>query len=144
MVLMWGVFWQRAIKRAVNERTFHQGQYSGLPGRDCTSVCFMEELRFEFCEHTRFPMVNFDNDAASCYNQILVNLASLCQRVQEISRDVIFVHASTLQEAKFTLKTAHGISKLFYTHCKKFPIHGTGQGSMNSPTIWCFVSSELF
>ena len=29
-------------------------------------------------------------------------------------------------------------------HCKKFQPHGTGQGSGNSPMIWCFISSILF
>ena len=35
-------------------------------------------------------------------------------------------------------------SNTSYRHCKKFPIHGTGQGSENSPMIWCFISSILF
>ena len=43
MSLMWGVHWRNAMKRAVNDCTLHQGQYGGLPGRDCTTVCFMEE-----------------------------------------------------------------------------------------------------
>jgi hypothetical protein len=36
------------------------------------------------------------------------------------------------------------ISDTTYRHCVKFPIHGTGQGSSNSPMIWCFISSVLF
>ena len=128
----------------MNEGTFHLGQYGGVAGQECTSVCFLEELRFDYCECTCYPMANFDNDAASCYDRILVALASLCGRKQGIHKDVIFVHAKTLQEAEFTLKTKHGITEESYSHCTKFPIHGTGQGSTNSPTIWCFVLSELF
>ena len=128
----------------MRNKTLHQGQYGGLPGRDCSSVCFLEELRFDYADFTHFPIANFDNDAKSCYDRILVNIASLCSRKQGIDRDVIFVHAKTLKEAKFTLKTRHGISKSSYSHCTSFPIHGTGQGLTNSPTIWCFVSSELF
>ena len=52
--------------------------------------------------------------------------------------------ARTLQEAKYQLKTQMGISKAFYQHCELFPIYGTGQGSGNSPVIWCIISSILF
>eukprot|EP00957_Ditylum_brightwellii_P002728 209666-Ditylum_brightwellii.AAC.1 len=39
---------------------------------------------------------------------------------------LIFMHALTLAEAKFKLKTALGISEDFYQHCKAFPIYGAG------------------
>eukprot|EP00957_Ditylum_brightwellii_P042016 3181300-Ditylum_brightwellii.AAC.1 len=48
----------------------------------------------------------------------------------------MFVHATTLAEAKFKLKTALGVSEEFYKHCKAFPIYGTGQGSTKSLIIW--------
>jgi hypothetical protein len=37
-----------------------------------------------------------------------------------------------------------GLSTTSYTHSDDFPIYGTGQGSGNSPMIWCFISSILF
>ena len=54
------------------------------------------------------------------------------------------VMARTLKEARYKLKTTLGISELDYTHTSIFPIYGTGQGSGNSPAIWCIVSSVLF
>lgn len=42
------------------------------------------------------------------------------------------------------MKTATGISSTHYSHCHQFPIHGTGQGSGNSPSIWLLLSSTLF
>ena len=50
----------------------------------------------------------------------------------------------TLEEAEFKLKISASISESSYKHCVKFPLHGTGQGSTNSPTIWSFISSVLF
>ena len=49
-----------------------------------------------------------------------------------------------MEEAEFKLKISTKMSDTSYKHCLKFPIHGTDQGSTNSPTIWCFVSSVLF
>lgn len=104
----------------------------------------MEELRFDVADFTRYPLANFDNDARACYDRILISLSSLCGRKQGIGKEVIFVHAKTLWEVKFKLKTKVGILTREYSHCRKFPIHGSGQGSTNSPTIWCFVLSKLF
>lgn len=89
-----------------------------------------------------YSYCNFNNDATACYYQILCAIASLCGQKFGIHKDVAFIHAKTLEEAKFKLKIS--TKMLEYKHCIKFPIHGTGQGSTNSPTIWCFVSSVVF
>ena len=52
--------------------------------------------------------------------------------------------ANTLKECKYKLKTMLGVSEEYFTHCSFTPIYGTGQGSSNSPAIWCVISSILF
>lgn len=37
-----------------------------------------------------------------------------------------------------------GLAPTGYRHTDEHPIYGTGQGSANSPAIWCFLSSTLF
>ena len=71
-------------------------------------------------------------------------LSSIYGRKFGIYRDIVFVYAKTLEEAKFKFKTFIGISRSLYVHCAKFPIIGTGQGFTNYPMIWTFVSSVLF
>mmetsp|Transcript_22813 Transcript_22813/g.50924 ORF Transcript_22813/g.50924 Transcript_22813/m.50924 type:complete len:438 (-) Transcript_22813:647-1960(-) len=71
-------------------------------------------------------------------------LASLAAQGFGIHRQVIFVHAQTLEKAIFKMKLSNKVTGEAYHHYKQFPIHGTGQGSGNSPVIWCFISSELF
>ena len=141
---LWANRWRDQIRKAINDETMHPGQFGGLPGRSSTSVTFLEELRFDYVSLSRFPFANFDNDATACYDRILLAIASLAGKKYGIHSDVIFVHAKTLEEAEFKLKTLAGISKDSYKHCIKFPIHGVGQGSTNASYIWCFVSSILF
>ena len=43
-----------------------------------------------------------------------------------------------------TVKTKLDVSETFYKHCEAFPIFGSGQGSGNSPALWCIISSVLF
>ena len=49
-----------------------------------------------------------------------------------------------MENAIFKLKLSTKVSNEAYRHCKQLPIYGTGQGSGNSPVIWCFVSSKPF
>eukprot|EP00957_Ditylum_brightwellii_P197466 15045905-Ditylum_brightwellii.AAC.1 len=60
-----------------------------------------------------------------------------------MSRDVTFVHANILEEEKYRLKTALGVSDDYCTHCELFPIYGSGQGATNVPHIWLAISSTI-
>ena len=40
-----GAVWREAIQHAQELGKINQGQYGGCPGRDCTSVTYLEELR---------------------------------------------------------------------------------------------------
>ena len=37
-----------------------------------------------------------------------------------------------------------GVSNVEFKHSRLIPIYGTGQGSVNSPVIWCLISNRLF
>ena len=104
----------------------------------------MEDLRLDYSLLARTPFVNLDNDATACFDIIILPVSSLIARAHGIHKNVVFVHATTLQEAKFKLKLGKHVSDEFYTHCIILPIHGSGQWRSNSPTIWCFISSTLF
>jgi len=88
--------------------------------------------------------INFNLDASSCYDRILTSVASLCSRRIGMHKNILRVNTSTLEQAQYHLKTNLGVSKGHYCHSPDHPIHGTGQGSGNSPSIWCFVCSALF
>jgi hypothetical protein len=90
---------------------------------------------FDYSLLMRYSLANFDNDATACYDRILCSVASLAGRKYGIHKDIIFIHAQTLEEAEFKLKTSTKISETTYKHCTKFTKHGTGQGSTNSPII---------
>ena len=136
--------WRTLISNAETRHLLHPGQYGSRPGRDALMPAFIEEMKSEISYATRKSLINFDNDAASCYDRIIPALASLIGRKFGLHKNVVFVHANTLEETKYKLKTSMGVSEEFYANCKAFPIYGTGQGSGNSPAIWCIVSSVLF
>ena len=125
---MLGIKWKDAIHQSLKDRTLNSAQYGGCPGKDPTTVTLLEELGLDYSQLARTPFTNFDNDASSCYNRILMPITSLAGRSFGIHRNVIFVHMATLKEAEFKLKISNKVTDTAYKHCIKFPIHGTGQG----------------
>eukprot|EP00957_Ditylum_brightwellii_P077715 5905547-Ditylum_brightwellii.AAC.1 len=94
----------------------------------------MEEMKNEISYCSQKPPVNFDNNAALCYDRIISNVANLVGQKKGLHKNITFICTSTLEEAKFKLKTALAVSEDFYQHYEAFPIYGTGQDSTNLPT----------
>lgn len=141
--LILGIKWRQLMHHAIDHNLLNKSQY-GRPGGNPTAPVFVEELENEISRVSRKSMVKFDNDATSCYDRILAAIASITSRKYGLHRNVALLNARTLQEARYKLKTALGVTEEFYQHCEIFPIYGTGQGSQNSPAIWCVISSVLF
>lgn len=141
--LLLAVKWRQLLRHADTSHLINPGLFGGRPGCEAQSLPFLEELKYDISYTTRRNLLNFDNDAASCYDRIIVSLASLINRKYGMHRSVVLVHATTLQQARFHLRTQFGFSENSYSHSIHFPIYGSGQGSGNSPSIWLFISSTL-
>ena len=142
--LFLSVKWKQAQQNADQHGALSPLQFGGRPGHAAAALPFIKELKNEICCCSRRPLINMDNDAASCHDRIVLNLASLVNGSHGVHRNVVAVHARTLQQAKFRLQTATGASDEFHQHCAAFPICGTGQGAPNAPQIWTFISSTMF
>jgi hypothetical protein len=100
-------------------------------------------MKYLYATLTRTGLETMDNDAKSCYDRIICNLAMMVSQVYGITKEAASTQAITLQHMCFRIRTAIGDSKQFYQHSETAPIHGTGQGSCASPAIWLLVSSLL-
>ena len=68
----------------------------------------------------------------------------LASRKYGVPLSVTLMIANMLKDATYRLKMETGLASQGYSHDENFPIYGTGQGSGNSPAIWCFISSTHF
>jgi hypothetical protein len=66
-------------------------------------------------------MIKNDNDAASCYDRILVYLANMMSRKVGMPVKVCQVQGVNLEEAKYYIKTMLGTLVMFVAHCKTSP-----------------------
>jgi hypothetical protein len=142
--LLLAVKWRQALYHAESQQLLNDGLYGSRKSRSSHDPVLIEVLQNEVYRMSMKSGINFDLDATSCYDRILVNVASLSSRRMGMHKSIVLVNAQTLEQATYHLKTNLGVSKSFYTHCSSHPIYGTGQGSGNSPTIWGFVCSTLF
>jgi hypothetical protein len=100
-------------------------------------------MKYLYATLTRTGLATMDNDAKSCYDRIICNLAMMISQHYGVPNDAASMQAETLQKMLFHIRTAIGDSKQHYSHSMETPIHGTGQGSCASPAIWLLVSSLL-
>jgi exonuclease III len=142
--LVLGIKWKEIIRHSLHCNSINTYQFGGLPGKDSLTPTLIEELQYEISKASRRPLVHVDYDAESCYDRIIPSIAMLASRAYGMHRNICVINATTLQEAKYLLKTQLGISETAYSHSSLRPLYGTGQGSANSPMIWCLISSVLF
>jgi exonuclease III len=140
-----GIKWRAAMHQAEDLKCLNDGQYGSRPNRRANDPVILEELQFEISRATRMPVALTSYDAMACYDRIIPSVAMLASRKYGIPETVANMNAETLQGATYRLKTEMGLAEKGYSHDHNgLPIYGTGQGSGNSPAIWCFVSSTLF
>jgi hypothetical protein len=142
--LLLKIMWSRkAIWKIHNNNLLNDGQAGSRPGCRAIDVAIQKEMKYNYSKLTRTPLVTVDNDAKSCFDRILCNVAMLVSQFYGISRKMCRVQATTLESTVFKKRTALGDSIRTYQNSKQNPIHGTGQGSCASPAIWLLLSSFI-
>lgn len=121
----------------------NDGQYGSRPQRNATDPVFIEELQCEISRATRRSVALINYDARACFDWIIQNKAMIVSRKFGVPLPVTQANALTLEKAVFRVRTELGLAPTGYSHTVDAPIYGTGQGSANSPAIWCFLSSCL-
>jgi hypothetical protein len=121
----------------------NDGQAGSRPGRNAIDVVIQKAMKYLYCHETRTGMATMDNDAKSCYDRIICNLAMIISQYYGLSKSTTEAQAKTLQKMRYRSRTALGDSENYYKHMEETPIHRTGQGSCASPSIWILISSIL-
>ena len=70
--------WRQAIHNAEDKYLLNEGLYGSRPGRSAHDPALLKVLQHEIYRMSMKSGVNFDLDATSCYDRILVSLAALC------------------------------------------------------------------
>ena len=98
--LILGVKWRELLHHAAKHGLLNRHQFGSVPGRSAIDLCYMEELEYEVSKCCLHPMIKNDNDAASCYDRILMYIASLASRKRGMPVNVCKVNGMNLEQAK--------------------------------------------
>ena len=137
MKMQWG---KRLVRRATKHLLLNTGQFGSVPNR--TSIepsILLTQLTNDNCRILRYNMARFDNDASACFDRIIVPLAMLAARRCGMSDAAVRIHAETLANMEYSVKTIYGVSEGTYRGSTKEPLFGTGQGSGASPAAWLLL-----
>ena len=125
--------WRDLIHHSIQHNLLHPSQYGGIPGWTSVQPTLIEEFQNEICHASRRPLVHLDYNAAPCYNHITLNMASIISRAYGLHRNITTTNATTLQHAKYVLRTQLGTSQCSYTHTQKPVVwHRTRRGKFSS------------
>ncbi|KAI2494123.1 hypothetical protein MHU86_20394 [Fragilaria crotonensis] len=142
---MLGLKWRSALLQAEAFAQLNSGQFGSHPKHNAMDPVFVEELQLlELSRVTRKTLALTNYDATACYDRIIPNLAMIASRKFGVSETVTSSNARTLEKTDYQIRTDVGLATEGYHHSEDHPIYGTGQGSGNSPVIWCFISSILY
>jgi hypothetical protein len=139
--LMIGILWGRRLM-AHMEKTGALGEEQGgsRAGRMAQHVLLLKQAIYSIWRLSRTNGASFDNDAKSCYDRIVMLLASLVSQRGGMTKEACNIFLETLDQMKYHVKTALGISDEFYTTTETRNVHGPGQGGRGSPSIWVTIN----
>jgi hypothetical protein len=142
--LLLKIMWARRLVWHLHDHDrLNKGQVGSRLGRNSIDVVIQKEMKYLYSSLTHTGMLTMDNDAKSCYERIICNLAIIILQYYGLSTKTVNAQGQISKRMKYRQRTALGDSKKFYYHTINSPIHGTGQGSCASPALWLLISSTL-
>jgi hypothetical protein len=104
----------------------------------------MRELTLAMAHMLKLELGGFENDAAVCYDRILMNMTGAAFEQMGVSEGPLRLQEEVLLNVIHFLKTGFGIMTDSYTSDDLYRIYGVGQGSKAGPVSWARVSSIRF
>jgi hypothetical protein len=113
-------------------------------GRSTIRTLLHTELINDYNKRLRRDNFVGMTDISGCFDRIVAPVISILNKKNGCPQAAINMHATTLEKAKYHLKTKQGITETHYSHSTETPIYGNGQGAGDSPSQWCQQSTMLF
>jgi hypothetical protein len=130
--LLLGLTYCTALHRAEDSHTLNEGNYGSRPCRSSLDPIGLEMLQTEYSFLTCLFHLKLSNDAAACFNHIVLALSSIISQSYSIPNEITRIQADMLENAVYHIKTLLGVSTRFYSHSNESRVGGMGQGGTAS------------
>jgi hypothetical protein len=118
-------------------------QYGSRKNMSAVDQSLNKAITFDLWRQHRQRGALCSNDAKSCYDRIVHNIASLCMQRVGAPIGPIKSMFHTIQSLSHHVRTVFGESVAGFKHKGPTPIQGVGQGNGAGPQIWALVSSPV-
>jgi hypothetical protein len=138
------IFGRRLLRNCESSGALGDIQDGFRKGRSTIRTLLHNEITNDYNKRLRVNNYIGMTDISGCFDRIVAPVISLLNIKNGCPGEAVNMHATTLQNAKYFLKTKAGLSTNFYKHSKNTPVYGNGQGTGDSPSQWCQQSTMLF
>jgi hypothetical protein len=128
---------------ACAENTVTQQQAGGRIGRSSSDMATKTVITHEICRLQQLQGAVIYNDAKACFDRIVENISNLVCLREGLAPKIASLHAQTLQQMRYYIKTQHGCLDKYNGHMLPDPFLGSGQGAGDSMSRWGFVSDAI-
>jgi hypothetical protein len=131
------------MRSAEESNILAREQFGSRKHHQSISAALNKRLTMDLLRQRRQAGALCANDAKSCYNRIIHNIASLAMRQTGMPAEPIKSMFETLQGAEHRVTTAFGTSDKTYGKNLTIPYQGVGQGNGAGPAIWAVISTVI-
>jgi hypothetical protein len=128
---------------ACTENTVAPQQAGGRIGRSSSDMAAKTVITHEICRLQHLQGAVIYNDAKACFDRIIENISNLTCLREGLAPKIAQLHAQTLQNIRYYIKTQHGCLNKYNGHMLPDPFLGSGQGAGDSMARWGFVSDAI-
>ena len=128
MNLLLGLFLRELDQHCENNKLINKGTYGCRANRREIDPVIIDVTQTEYSMITRTPLVRFNNDTTTCFDQIMPHLLSLCLRSFQMPKKFTTLLGILLKGAQYAINTTRGISEDKYQHSFHSPVFGLGEG----------------
>jgi hypothetical protein len=138
--LMVGIENRRMMWEAEESRALGIEQNGSRKGQEAIQFVVEKQAKFSTSRMARTNIASLDNDAKSCFDRIVMLVASLCAQKHGMSARFCKLFLSTLEQVEYHVKTSLGVSEASYKTIEGKTVHGPGEGRRGLPSIWVTIS----
>jgi hypothetical protein len=118
-------------------------QFGSRKNHESIMAALNKRLTMDLLRQKRLAGALCANDAKSCYDRIVHNVAVLAIRRLGMAAAPIRSMFETIQRSKHHVSTAFGISEKSYGGQRDPPLQGACQGNGGGPAIWAVISTVI-
>ena len=118
-------------------------QFGSRKHHQSITAALNKRLTMDILRQRRQAGALCSNDAKSCYDRTVHNIATLAMRRTGMPPEPILSMFATLQKAEHRVTTAYGMSDQTYGKNLTVPYQGLGQGNGAGPAIWAVISTVI-